>query len=64
LVVYDYAGLTAHEPEKVYDYPGEEWRLVYRATGYRYVTVNGQITIEDDQQTNVASGLLLRGGGR
>jgi hypothetical protein len=32
------------------------------ATGYRYVVVNGEVTIEHDAQTDVASGQLLRGG--
>ena len=34
-----------------------------RAKGYRYVLVNGEVTIEDDQETGVPSGQLLRWGG-
>ncbi len=29
---------------------------------YRWVLVNGEVTIEDDQQTNKYSVMLLRGG--
>jgi N-acyl-D-amino-acid deacylase len=47
----------------VHDLPGGEWRRVQRARGYRYVLVNGAITIEDDRETNIYSGRLLRNGG-
>jgi N-acyl-D-amino-acid deacylase len=62
IVVYDFENLEITEPEKVYDYPGGDWRVVDHAAGYRNVLVNGEITIEDDAQTNVASGHLLRNG--
>ncbi len=42
--------------------PGDEYRVVSAGTGYRYVLVNGEITIEDDKETQVHSGKLLRGG--
>jgi len=32
------------------------------AKGYKYVLVNGAVTIENDQLTHAASGQLLRGG--
>lgn len=62
LVVYDYANLELLPQEKVYDVPGGDWRRVERAKGYRYVVVNGEVTIENDQQTGTHSGLLLRHG--
>ena len=62
VIVYDYDNLTVLPPEVVYDLPGGEWRRVQRAKGYRFILVNGEITIEDDQQTNVFSGELLRHG--
>ena len=34
-----------------------------RASGYRYVLVNGEVTIRDDQPTHTYSGALLRHGG-
>jgi N-acyl-D-aspartate/D-glutamate deacylase len=63
IVVYDYENLEILPHEVVHDYPGGEWRRVQRAKGYRHVLVNGEVTIEDDQQTDVASGQLLRWGG-
>jgi N-acyl-D-amino-acid deacylase len=62
IVVYDFDNLTITERETVYDYPGNEWRVVDRAEGYRYVLVNGEVTIEDDKETGVPSGKLLRNG--
>ena len=50
------------ETEIVHDLPGGDWRRVQRATGYRYVVVNGEITIEDDKETGAPSGRLLRHG--
>jgi N-acyl-D-aspartate/D-glutamate deacylase len=63
IVVYDYANLAVLPAEVVHDLPGQEWRRVQRARGYRYVLVNGQVTIEEDKETGVASGRLLRHGG-
>jgi N-acyl-D-aspartate/D-glutamate deacylase len=62
IVVYDYENLTVLPPEVAHDLPGDEWRRVQRASGYKYVLVNGEVTIEADAQTNVASGELLRNG--
>jgi N-acyl-D-aspartate/D-glutamate deacylase len=62
IVVYDYAKLGVLSQEVVYDMPGDEWRRVQRAKGYRYILVNGEVTIEDDKETGAASGQLLRYG--
>lgn len=62
LVVYDFDNLQVLDPEIAYDLPGGEWRRVQRARGYRYVLVNGEVTIEEDKETHVASGQLLRNG--
>ena len=62
LIVYDYDKLGYNFPEFVRDLPGDEYRLVSGGTGYRYVIVNGQVTIEDDKETHVHSGQLLRAG--
>jgi N-acyl-D-aspartate/D-glutamate deacylase len=62
IVVYDYENLGISERETLHDYPANEWRVADRGIGYRNVLVNGEITIENDQQTNVASGSLLRNG--
>jgi N-acyl-D-aspartate/D-glutamate deacylase len=62
IVVYDYERLTVLPPEVAHDLPGDEWRRIQRAEGYRYVLVNGKVTIDHDELTNVTSGHLLRGG--
>jgi N-acyl-D-aspartate/D-glutamate deacylase len=62
IMVYDYENLKALPGEIAHDYPGGEWRRVQRAQGYRWILVNGQVTIEDDRQTDVRSGRLLRHG--
>jgi N-acyl-D-amino-acid deacylase len=63
IVIYDYENLQVQPSEIVHDLPGGEWRRVQRARGYRYVLVNGRVTIENDQQTETFSGHLLRNGG-
>ena len=62
IIVYDLNNLAALPEEVAHDLPGGEWRRVQRASGYRYVLVNGAITIEDDQETGTHSGQLLRHG--
>ncbi len=62
IVVYDYDKLEVLAPEIVHDLPGGEWRRIQRAKGYRYILVNGEVTIRDDQQTETYSGELLRHG--
>jgi N-acyl-D-aspartate/D-glutamate deacylase len=62
LVVYDYERLACLPTEVAHDFPGGEWRRVQRARGYRYILVNGQVTVEDDRETQVHSGRLLRHG--
>jgi N-acyl-D-aspartate/D-glutamate deacylase len=62
IVVYDYETLESLPGEVAHDMPGGEWRRVQRANGYRYILVNGQITIENDRETGVHSGRLLRHG--
>ena len=62
IIVYDYEQLNVLPGEIVHDLPGGEWRRIQRAQGYRYILVNGQITIENDKETNTFSGQLLRFG--
>ena len=64
IIVYDYERLDYEFPNFRHDLPGDEYRIASAGTGYRYVLVNGAITIEDDEQTDVHSGVLLRGGQR
>ena len=62
VVVYDPENLAVGPNEVVHDLPGGEWRRIQRASGYRNVIINGEITIEDDTQTETYSGRLLRHG--
>ncbi len=62
VVVYDYERLDARPSEVVHDLPGGEWRRIQRADGYRWVLVNGAITIADDTETGQPAGRLLRHG--
>ena len=41
-------------------YPGAA--KLGRGSGYRYVLVNGEVTVKDDAPTHVYSGALLRNG--
>jgi N-acyl-D-aspartate/D-glutamate deacylase len=59
ILIYDYEKLSDGAQEVATDYPGGEWRLVTRPTGYRYVLVNGEVTIEEDRETGVPAGALL-----
>ena len=62
IIVYDYEKLDYEFPNFRHDLPGDEYRIVSAGKGYRYVLVGGAITIEDDEQTDVYSGALLRRG--
>ena len=64
IIVYDYDKLEILPAEVAHDMPGGEWRRIQKASGYKYVMVNGQVTIENDEQTNTYSGELLRHGSR
>ncbi len=47
-----------------HDLPGGDWRRIRQASGYRAVLVNGQVTIENDEQTGATrAGARLRHGG-
>jgi N-acyl-D-amino-acid deacylase len=65
VVVYDMEELDI-EPnwvgEVVHDLPGNEWRRVQRAKGYKDIIVNGEVTFEDGDCTGATSGKLLRHG--
>ena len=63
VVVYDFDNLEVLPAEISHDLPGNEWRRTQRAKGYRYILINGEVTIENDEQTNTYSGRLLRHGG-
>jgi N-acyl-D-aspartate/D-glutamate deacylase len=60
IVVYDYENLEVLPVEKLEDQPGGEWRRVQRAKGYRFILVNGEVTIEEDRELGRHSGQMLR----
>lgn len=60
IVVYDFDTLDSGPPEVAHDLPGGEWRRIQRATGCRHILVNGEVTIENDTETGVHAGRLLR----
>jgi N-acyl-D-aspartate/D-glutamate deacylase len=60
IVVYDYENLAVLPVEKLEDQPGGEWRRVQRAKGYRFILVNGEVTIEEDRELGRYSGQMLK----
>ncbi len=62
IVVYDLEKLSIGPMEKVYDLPADQWRRVRKADGYRWILVNGEITIEDGETTGATPGRLIRHG--
>ena len=62
IICYDLENLAISPAEITHDLPGGEWRRIQRAQGYRYILVNGEVTIEHDQETHRYSGSLLRFG--
>ena len=59
VVVYDYENLGVLPVEKLEDQPGGEWRRVQRAKGYRFIVVNGEVTIEEDRELGRYPGQML-----
>src|SRR5262245_54177586 len=62
VVVYDLERLACLPSEGAHGRPGGEGRRIQRARGYRFVLVNVAVTIEDDRETDVHPGRLLRHG--
>ncbi len=62
IVIYDYENLRMLPAEIVHDLPGDEWRYVERAEGYRHILVNGESVFVDGECTGKTPGMLLRHG--
>lgn len=62
VIVYDYDALDSLPPERLHDFPADDWRLVQKSKGYRYTIVNGEVTFEDGECTGATPGSLLRHG--
>ncbi|MDP1806639.1 MAG: amidohydrolase family protein, partial [Acidimicrobiales bacterium] len=63
IVVYNLEQLGITDTEVVYDLPGNEWRRIQKAVGYRYIMVNGEVTMMDGKDTGATPGVVLRHGG-
>ena len=63
LVLFDAATVGLQRTEVVNDLPAGAARLIQRATGVRYVIVNGEVLIDDGVETAARSGMVLRGRG-
>jgi len=61
-VVYDLENLAMGPLETARDLPDGDWRRIQKAEGYRWILVNGQVTLEDGNPTGNMSGKLLRHG--
>ena len=59
--VIDYENLRLHQPEIVYDLPGDARRLVQRADGYVATIVRGEVVLRDGEPTGALPGKVLRG---
>lgn len=62
LVVFDPATVRECEPEMVQDLPGNEKRLIQKATGIEATIVNGQVLIERGAHTGALPGAVLGDG--
>jgi N-acyl-D-amino-acid deacylase len=62
VVVYDLDKLAVKPIEIARDLPGNEWRRVQKAEGYRSIIVNGEETFVNGECTGATSGRLLRHG--
>jgi N-acyl-D-amino-acid deacylase len=62
IVIYDYEKLEMLPAEIAHDFPANEWRRIRKATGYRYIMVNGEATFIDGECTGATPGRLLRHG--
>ncbi|MYE10933.1 MAG: amidohydrolase family protein [Gammaproteobacteria bacterium] len=62
VIVYDYDALRSLPPERIHDFPADDWRLAQKSEGYRLTIVNGQVTFEDGECTGATPGTLLRHG--
>ena len=60
VVVFDPATINTVAPEYVQDLPGNERRMIQRATGVHHTLVNGQVVIENGAVAGAYPGQVLR----
>jgi N-acyl-D-amino-acid deacylase len=61
LNLIDLDGLRLEPPVMLHDLPAGGRRFMQRARGYRATIVSGQVTMENDEPTDVFPGRLIRG---
>jgi N-acyl-D-amino-acid deacylase len=57
----DFAGLTIHPPQMVYDLPSDARRLIQKVDGYKMTICNGEVILQDGIDTGARPGKLVRG---
>ena len=57
----DFAGLTIHPPQMVYDLPSDARRLIQKVDGYKMTICNGEVILQDGVDTGARPGKLVRG---
>lgn len=62
IVIYDHDNLKLLPSEVLTDLPGNEWRRVEKAEGYRHILINGTETFTNGVCTGAVPGKLLRHG--
>ncbi|HET9916499.1 MAG TPA: amidohydrolase family protein, partial [Candidatus Binatia bacterium] len=60
VAIFDPATINTQEPEYVQDLPGNETRMIQKATGVPYTVVNGTVVIENGAPTGALPGKVLR----
>jgi N-acyl-D-amino-acid deacylase len=59
VIVYDYERLALRDQVIAHDVPGDEWRRVQGADGYRCIMVGGEVTFVDGVCTGATPGQVL-----
>jgi N-acyl-D-aspartate/D-glutamate deacylase len=60
IAVFDPTTINTQEPEYVQDLPGNETRMIQKATGVPYTVVNGTVVIDNGAPTGEFPGKVLR----
>ncbi|MBM4296193.1 MAG: amidohydrolase family protein, partial [Deltaproteobacteria bacterium] len=59
IAVFDPATVNTQEPEYVQDLPGNETRMIQKATGVPFTVVNGEVVIENGAPTGTLPGKVI-----
>jgi N-acyl-D-aspartate/D-glutamate deacylase len=60
IAIFDPATVNTQEPEYVKDLPGNETRMIQKATGVPYTVVNGEVVIDNGAASGAFPGKVLR----